>query len=132
MSKPVEAMAFGKVTHGIVKDTVVKNHKPLLNGDFEFLGRQNRSSSECSSDSNLETLLEEADKIHSSKNGFRKDTPAKKQVRFNMERNQEYSYNSSEVNNANDSNSSLKSAKINGTTDLPVVNGISIIVENLW
>ena len=40
--------ALGKATHGIVKEPIVKNHKSLLNGDLEFLGRQNRSSSEVS------------------------------------------------------------------------------------
>ena len=32
----------------MVRDPVILNHKPLLNGDFEFLGRQYRSSSEVS------------------------------------------------------------------------------------
>jgi len=81
-----------KASRGMVRDPVILNHKPLLNGDFEFLGRQYRSSSECSSDSQLDTLLEEADKIQTSKNGFRKGAPAKKQVRFNMERNKEHFY----------------------------------------
>ena len=35
-----------KASHGMVRDPVILNHKPLLNGDFEFLGRQYRSSSE--------------------------------------------------------------------------------------
>ena len=37
-----------KASRGIVRDPVIINHKPLLNGDFEFLGRQYRSSSEVS------------------------------------------------------------------------------------
>lgn len=32
----------------MVRDPVILSHKPLLNGDFEFLGRQYRSSSEVS------------------------------------------------------------------------------------
>lgn len=35
-----------KVSRAMVKDPIILNHKPLLNGDFEFLGRQHRSSSE--------------------------------------------------------------------------------------
>ena len=35
-----------KVSRTMVKDPIILNHKPLLNGDFEFLGRQHRSSSE--------------------------------------------------------------------------------------
>ena len=35
-----------KASRGMVRDPVILNHKPLLNGDFEFLGRQYRSSSE--------------------------------------------------------------------------------------
>ena len=37
-----------KASRGMVRDPVILNHKPLLNGDFEFLGRQYRSSSEVS------------------------------------------------------------------------------------
>lgn len=82
--------SFDKATRGIIKDSVNLTNKTLLSGDFEFLGQHHRSSSECSSDSQVDTLLEEADKIQTSKNGFRKGV--KKHVRFNMERNREHFY----------------------------------------
>jgi len=38
--------SFDKATRGIIKDSVNLTNKTLLSGDFEFLGRHHRSSSE--------------------------------------------------------------------------------------
>ncbi|EDO33572.1 predicted protein [Nematostella vectensis] len=73
-----------------------ETNKQYLNGGVYFR-RNERSNSECSSDSQLDNLLEAADRIKEGKNN-----KAKRRVHFNLSNNEEFSYSYSQYTELSD------------------------------
>ncbi|XP_048586499.1 stress response protein NST1 [Nematostella vectensis] len=90
-----------------------ETNKQYLNGGVYFR-RNERSNSECSSDSQLDNLLEAADRIKEGKNN-----KAKRRVHFNLSNNEEFSYSYSQYTELSDeegSHTSHLSTNINFTS----------------